>query len=548
MSNTEDFMKESDLTARNRKGKPITYSGKEDHNVYTEELDTYLIDKGLYDILDESEEFLETLPTKPTDAIERRRDGRTPKSRDNLTIEKWNAHIRDVTKKAGVVLGIVMKTFSEDIVLWIANNFPEKGKDRTVENIRNIREGVKKKFGGYNHHKGKMSAKALENMTNFTNAKSITIGINKINALVKEREAWSNLTVTSENPFEDYRFKDEDIKEAVMSMMEGNNELAFLLNDFRLNSKHLSYARICDRLTDQASVMEANEDRSMQKLKSEKASMSEMENSAPSESTAMFSNHYTKSQELNNDKLRYQPFNGICYYCGARGHRSNECNFSRKRSFQQTDQYYPFQQVRQRQMQRGAPTGHFQQQYQNPYTKPQYEQSFTKPQYEQPFTKPQYEQPNTSSSVQSLRNQQQDLQTRMTQLQTQLQKAQADSNGKGGVSTHRTTSVQPDAHRPGVHRGQPLLSGQSTFSQTRISMIVVTPNIDENSLTMSQMYLKTPRRLIKLKDRNTTQHTTNRMMNRTKNITIPANLTCDYRITQGYRRNGLRRMWRTKTI
>lgn len=195
--------------------------------------------------------------------------------------------------------------------------------------------------------------------------------------------------------------------------------------------------------------------------------MSEMENSAPSESTAMFSNHYTKSQELNNDKLRYQPFNGICYYCGARGHRSNECNFSRKRSFQQTDQYYPFQQVRQRQMQRGAPTGHFQQQYQNPYTKPQYEQSFTKPQYEQPFTKPQYEQPNTSSSVQSLRNQQQDLQTRMTQLQTQLQKAQADSNGKGGVSTHRTTSVQPDAHRPGVHRGQPLLSGQSTFSQNK---------------------------------------------------------------------------------
>ena len=290
-----------------------------------------------------------------------------------------------------------------------------------------------------------MSAKALENMTNFTNAKSITIGINKINVLVKEREAWSNLIVTTATPLEDYRFKDEDIKEAVMSMMEGNNELAFLLNDFRLNSKHLSYAKICDRLTDQASVMEANEDRSTQKLKFGKISAADMENTTPSESTAMFS----KSQEPNNDNFTYPPFHGNCYHCGARGHRSSECNFIRKRSFQHTDQDSQFQQVRQRQMQR-APTGHFQQQYQNSYTKPQYEQ------------------PNmnkTTPSVQSLRNQQQDLQTRATQLQTQLQKAQADLNGQGGVPVRRTTFVQHDSYRSGGYRGQPPPSGQSTFSQ-----------------------------------------------------------------------------------
>jgi len=151
---------------------------------------------------------------------------------------------------------ILTETLSKDLNIWIENTYPDLNADPTIAIIKEILTGVRKQFGGYSHYKSQASESRLNSIPKFTTSKSVVIGINTINTLNKERQAWTDTAVV------DHSFKDTQLKEALLHMMQDHNEMKTIADNFRLKFEELTYAEMQQALTEFATrVMQPQEER-----------------------------------------------------------------------------------------------------------------------------------------------------------------------------------------------------------------------------------------------------------------------------------------------
>ena len=299
---------------KNAEGERSFYRGIENFTKVEADFHSYLAkpEFSLGHVLNDTAGF-DFEPVYPADVYLRRQPGfGPPLPFDDKRIADYESRnfiwAKDCAKVLAILKSILCKDITDILKVLVPRQEYDIGSRANILNIINL---VKLRWGGYSVAKGDLSDQNFRTMPKFTSCKSVTSVLEAMRLEVAQRESWSNLPMGI-----DYRFREDEKKSRLVSLMDSWDELTILHNRLRIQQCNMSFEAMVSELLDAILPLQQIELIDQQKAVG-------FDRNHGTTSTSMSVHAHSSNTRSSGDRSS----SGIlCHNCGRPGHKSYQCD------------------------------------------------------------------------------------------------------------------------------------------------------------------------------------------------------------------------------
>jgi len=306
---------------------PLRYTGEENFAEFRANFQRYCKDHDLADLFDET--LLKASPKYPEDLLIKLNSNQDLTESEDRRLSLWRNSKSKQNLLASRAIHLLKLTLSQPILDQLRSQYSSDEQAPSLAELNRLFQILQEAYGGYNFYRARRSLQALENLPVFTDSKSIKANIFKIHNLQLERVSWSNLTPAPGTLVTDYTFTEAQLKENLIRMMSGNNDLQLLHVAFRTRPGNFTYKDMCTQLTSFANdyMLPTEEQARYQKLNNVSVALTPLTKLDDSTSSSpIASNLSAMATNVQSSLNLPSSLQKQCFKCGESGHNPVNCS------------------------------------------------------------------------------------------------------------------------------------------------------------------------------------------------------------------------------